>query len=271
MPSASDTPILENAFDGGCAVPLGFEVADIPGPQSGRMTHSAIFLAAFAAVLLLHALLFLVWRAEHTPPPRAPGPGIGAGGMQISLVSALPGVPLSTTTVVLRADAREAEGAAVPPSPEATPSTGPDGEGGPDTSTPELGHASGLQGFGTATAANGSPGGGFDPGAFASMAPLSFSHGGEPGLWAQVQRCFKEAPTQALTLTVVLDEHGAFVDAYKETGELSVAPLRPDEAAASRVALDALKACSPYHDLPNGLDRRLTLYVPVEEPSRPTA
>ena len=259
---AADFGLLEEAFDGGCAVPFGFELAGEPRLRHGRWRRTGRMALALVVILALHGALLLYWRAVKAPGLDVSASEMGAGGIALSLVSGQVGGAFAQTTAPSETQPDQDKGAAQTSLDDAAAATETFGQQGVDEAANAQGHSVGAVGEGDTPAPAASAGGGYDPGAFASMAPLSFTQPSEPGLWDQVRRCFKSVPPRQVTLNVVLDDKGTFVDAYKGSRELAVSAPSPEEVQTMAEALDALKGCSPYHDIKGGLARRLVLVVP---------
>ena len=251
-------------FLGGVAVPVGAEVADIAMDhrRSGLRRH-ATRSAALVIVIGLHAGVLALWRSAPPPTSRDISADRGSGGISLSLVSGRSGGFFAESTANAGVEASTAIGRDMDtPSPTgASPMLAEAGKQGADAAPAAEGHSDGGAGAGAQASERASVGSGYDPGAYASLAPASFSHVSQPGFWEQVQRCYHGASSSGLTLTVVLDEAGVFIDAYPDRGSVITSQTHSD-AQAMTEATQALKACSPYHGLPGGLASRLTLVVP---------
>lgn len=227
--------------------------------RPGRRGGTALLglLVAFG----LHASLLLLWRT--TRPPAAPivGEGDGSGGISLTLVRGsaggafAPSPPSDSVDPEQQTNQAASDAALTPP---ATTSSGVDRA---DASATGAGHGAGEVGEAVDGGDRASAGAGYDPGAFASLAPLSFARATDPKLWEQVKRCLKPGVQTPLTLQVVIDDTGQFVDATKPVDDLA---SRQDagEVEAIAAAVQALKDCGPYHGLSAGLGRPLTLVVP---------
>ena len=231
--------------------------------RPSRHQGSAGKLAAFGLVLGLHAACLLAWRASRAPPvPAVVGLSAGSGGVSLTLVRGSAGGPFTSGARTDSVDANEQPAAASADQGMAPPSkissAGADTPAPGDTGTD---HGVGVVGEAADAGAHASAGSGYDPGAYASLAPVSFARVSDPALWDQVKRCFTTQPATSVTLSVVIDDQGQFVDSYKAVDAL--ASSQPSgEAQAIALADKALQACSPYSGLAAGLGRPLTLVVP---------
>lgn len=259
MTSASFDPDMDRAFAHTTAVPIGAEILGIEGVRSIWPKRIGRGLA-LAIVIALHLGLLALWRTATPPLSRMPATDLGSGGISVELVSGRSGGFFAQSTANSGVEAAPATPQTSAPSPDsvAAPSPSPGEEGG-DAASIDQGHSVGGSGAGADANPASSLGSGYDPGARVSLAPSSFLSTSQPGLWDQVRPCLKDRPLSNTVVSVVLDQSGTFIDAYP-LGE--AAGSSPAEATTLAKVVDALKACSPYHDIPGGISRRLTLVIP---------
>lgn len=268
MNYAVDDSVMQMFFVHDCAVPFGAEIIDYPSSKLKVLKKYAVTVCCFFLIVLLHLIIAEMLQTARglkrlDVEANAIGQDGGQGGISVQLVSGRFGADFAGSTAVKAIDPGRERGAILEPeftTPASPVSTGDSGE---ETTPSEHGHSVGGLNEGLSGGAVASAGSGYDPGAYASLAPSSFSQSSEPGFWEQVKRCFvAQPPTKAVGLNVVLDSSGVFIDAYRSPGAVATNQSADDIRTVSN-AVQALQACSPYHDLEGGLAKRLVLVVPA--------
>lgn len=229
---------------------------------------------AFVLSLSLHGLLLIFWRSSNPPRSAVLGLDGGGGGAVMSVSLARLGVRSAPVAPDHGSDANTTPEVVQPP-PSPAPSELAPAQTASAASAPESAQASasaqpassatfGGLGQDGADQPNATAGRGYDPFAYASLAPPSLGPRSEPGFFEQARPCLKKAAVHgaALQLAVQLDEHGRFVGA-RTVGAGAGAPNAAGgvDGLLAQVGA-ALAACAPYR-VAGADEREISLLIPA--------